>query len=75
MAWMDRVNGIAVKTGLGIPRENRFALSRPLRFAKGAGLHGPRIGYGGGKGVVYGFWVPACAGMTRVCGNDEGLRE
>ena len=67
VAWMDRVNGIAVMTGLGIPRENRFALSRPLRFAKGAGLHGPRIGYGGGKGVVYGFW-----GLR---GNDEGLRE
>ena len=22
------------------------------------------LGTGLGKGVVYGFWVPACAGMT-----------
>ena len=26
-----------------------------------------------GKGVLYGFWVPACAGMTGGCGDDGGL--
>ncbi len=62
------MNGIAVKTVLGIPRENRFALSRPLRFAKGAGLHGPRIGYGARERG--GLWILG----SRVRGNDGGWR-
>ena len=33
------------------------------------------LGTGLGKGVVYGFWVPASAGMTLLWGgNDGGLR-
>ena len=57
----------SVRTRLppGIPRESRFALSRPLRFAKGAGHPHPRIKSGAGSG-------PLRSGVlctTLVCGN------
>ena len=40
----------------GIPREIRFALSRPFRFAKGALAAAPLL------------WIPAFAGMTEGAG-------
>ncbi len=52
----------------GIPRSRRFAGSRPFRPAKGAFVAGflALVWFVGmmGKGVLDGFWVPACAGMT-----------
>ena len=30
------------------------------------------LGTGLGNGVVYGFWVPACAGMTLLWGGNDG---
>ena len=57
-------------TGVGIPRE-RAVREPPLRrvsFAlrKGWGSMVRGLGTGLGKGVFYGFWVPASAGMTVV---------
>ena len=40
------MNGIAVKRVLGIPRENRFALSRPLTLREGGGARWLLVGVG-----------------------------
>ena len=65
--------------GAGHPRE--WAVREPplrrVSFAlrKGRGCVARGLGTGLGKGVLYGFWVPACAGMTWLWGgNDGGLR-
>ena len=63
-------------TGVGIPRE-RAVREPPLRrvsiaLRKGWGSMVRGLGTGLGKGVVYGFWVPACAGMTWLWGGNDG---
>ena len=66
-----------LRKGRGCVARERAVREPPLRRApfalrKGRGSMVRGLGTGLGKGAVYGFWVPACAGMTWVCGSEDG---
>ena len=58
----------------GLVGRGRFQTCPYMVLRRGRGCVARGLGTGLGKGVVYGFWVPACAGMTGDCVDGQGER-